>query len=41
MSKSKFIRTISESESIFVLQQKAIVLSFKKNVAFFIGTPGR
>ena len=37
MSKSKFIHTLSESKNIFALEQKAIVLSFVKNVAFFLG----
>ena len=37
MSKSKFIHTLSESKNIFVLEQKAIVLSFVKNVASLLG----
>ena len=37
MSKSKLIHTISESKNIFALEQKAIVLSFVKNVAFLLG----
>ena len=39
MSKSKFIRTLSESKHIFVLDQKIIVLSFVENVAFLLGHP--
>ena len=39
MSKSKFIRTLSESRNIFALEQKAIALSFVKNVAFLLGHP--
>ena len=38
MSKSKFIRTLSESRNIFALKQKAIALSFVKNVAFYWDT---
>ena len=39
MSKSKFIRTLSESKNIFALEQKVIVLSFVKIVAFLLGYP--
>ena len=39
MSKSKSIHTLSESKTIFALEQKAIVLSFVKNVAFLLGNP--
>ena len=39
MSKSKFIHTLSESKSVFASEQKAIVLSFVKNVAFLLGHP--
>ena len=35
----KFIHTLSESKNIFVSEQKAIVLSFVKNVAFLLGHP--
>ena len=34
MSKSKFIHTLSEYKNTFALEQRAIVLSFVKNVAF-------
>ena len=37
MSKSQFILTLSESRNIFALEQKAIALSFVKNVAFWAG----
>ena len=37
MLKSKFIHTPSESKNIFALEQKVIVLSFVKNVAFLLG----
>ena len=39
MSNSKFIHTFSESKNTFVLEQKAIILSFVKNVAFLLGHP--
>ena len=39
MSKSEFIRTLSESGNIFALEQNAIALSFVKNVAFLLGHP--
>ena len=39
--KSKFIDTLSESKNIFSLEQKDIVLSFVKNVAFLLGHPVR
>ena len=39
MPKSKFPRTLSESGNIFALEQKAIALSFVKNVAFLLGHP--
>ena len=39
MSKSKFIHTLSEHENVFTLEQRAIVLSFVKNVAFLLGHP--
>ena len=34
-----FIHTLSESKAIFALEQKAIVLSFVKNVTFLLGHP--
>ena len=37
MSKSKFVHTLSESKNIFALKQKAVFLSFIKNVAFLLG----
>ena len=37
MSKSKFIHTLSETKNTFALEQKAIVVSFVKNVAFLLG----
>ena len=37
--KSKFIHILSESKNIFALEQKAVVLSFVKNVAFLLGHP--
>ena len=40
VSKFKFMHTLSESKSIFAIEQKAIVSCFAKHVAFFIGTPG-
>ena len=39
MSKSKFLHTLSESKTIIALEQKAIDLSFVKNVAFLLGHP--
>ena len=39
MLKSKFIQTLSESKNTFALEQKAVVLSFVKNVAFLLGHP--
>ena len=39
MSKSKFIHTLSESKNTSALEQKAIILSFVKNVAFLLGHP--
>ena len=39
MSKSKLIHTLSESENIFASEQRAIVLSFVKNVVFLLGHP--
>ena len=39
MSKSKFIHTLSKSKNIFALEQKAIVLSYVKNIAFILGHP--
>ena len=36
-SKSKFIHTLSEYKNIFALEQRVIVLSFTKNVAFLLG----
>ena len=35
VSQPKFIRTFSESKNIFVLEQKAIVLSFVKMLRFY------
>ena len=37
--KSKFMHTLSESKSIFAIEQKAITLCFVKNVAFLMGHP--
>ena len=37
MSKFKFMQTLSESKSIFSIEQKAIVSCFVKNVAFLLG----
>ena len=37
VSKSKFMHTLSESKSIFVIEQKTIDLCFVKNVAFLLG----
>ena len=39
MSKSKYIDSLSESKNIFALEQKDVVLSFVKNVAFLLGHP--
>ena len=39
MSKFKFMHTLSESKSIFAIEQKAIVSCFVKNVAFLSGHP--
>ena len=39
MLKSKFILTLSESKNSLALDQKAIILSFVKNVAFLLGHP--
>ena len=39
MSKFKFIHTLSESISIFAIEQKAIVSCFVRNVAFLLGHP--
>ena len=36
--KFKFMHTLSKSKSIFVIEQKAIVSCFVKNVAFFWDT---
>ena len=41
MSKFKFIHTLSESKSIFAIEQKAIVSCFVKKCCVFIGTLGR
>ena len=38
MSKSKFFHKLLESKNIFTIEQKAIVLCFVKNVAFFWDT---
>ena len=37
MQKSTFIHTLSEYNNIFALEQRAIVLSFVKNIAFLLG----
>ena len=37
MSKSKFMHTLLESESIFAIEQKAIVPCFVQNIAFSLG----
>ena len=37
VSKSKLIHTLSKSENTYALEQKAIILSFVKNVAFLLG----
>ena len=39
MVESKFFYALSESKNIFALEQKAIVSSFVKNVAFLLGHP--
>ena len=39
MSESKFICTLSKSKNIFALEQKVIVLSFAKIVAFLLEHP--
>ena len=39
MLKFEFMHTVSESNSIFENQQKAIVLCLVKNVAFLLGHP--
>ena len=39
VSKPTFIHTLSESKNILALEQKAIVLSFVKYVAFLLGYP--
>ena len=39
MSKSKFIHTLSESKNIFASEQKAIILSAVKYVAFLLRHP--
>ena len=39
MSKFKIFHTLSESKNTFALEQKAIILSFVKNVAFLLGHP--
>ena len=36
VSKSKFIRTLSESKNVFASEEKVIVLSFVKIVAFLL-----
>ena len=38
MSKSKLTHNLSESKNVFALEQKAVVLSFVKNVAFLLDT---
>ena len=37
VSKFMFMHTLSESKSIFAVEQKAIVLCFVKDVAFLLG----
>ena len=37
MSRSNFIHTLLKSKNTFALLQKAIVVSFVKNVAFLLG----
>ena len=39
VSKFKFMHALSESKSIFAIEQKAIVSCFVKNVAFLLGHP--
>ena len=39
MSKFKSMHTLSESKSIFSVEQKALVSCFVKNVAFLFGHP--
>ena len=39
VSRFKFMHTLSESKSMFAIEQKAIVLCFVKNVAFLLGQP--
>ena len=39
MSKFKFMHTLSESKSIFAIEQKAIVSCFVKDVALLLGHP--
>ena len=39
VSKFKFMHTLSESKSIFVTEQKAIVSCFLEYVAFLLGHP--
>ena len=39
VSRFEFMRTLSESKSIFAIEQIAIVLCFVKNVAFLLGQP--
>ena len=39
MSKFVFMHTLSESKSIFEIEQKAIVSCFVENVAFLLGHP--
>ena len=39
VSESKFMHTLSESKSIFAIEQKATELCFVKNVAFLLGHP--
>ena len=39
MSKFKFMHTLSESKSVFAIEQKAIVSCFVKNVPFLLGHP--
>ena len=39
VSKFKFMHTLSESKSLFAIEQKAIVSCFVNNVAFLLGHP--
>ena len=39
VSKFEFMHTLSESKSIFEIEQNAIVSCFVKNVAFLLGHP--